>query len=363
MKQYPPIVLEHLQTLTDRTGVIQHAIYSIPNRRTGYTTDDNTRALIVAVREYERTKARYLLQLVSTYLSFVHYAQTTSKRFHNFMSFDQIFLDDEGSEDCFARTLWALSYALSADIHENVRKVARKLFDEAVRWIPGLHSLRARSGAIAGCYNYLRAHPEAEDIREHLITLADSICRDYEIESEPDWHWFEPILCYDNGHIPRGLLLAYQIGRDERHLQIALESLEFLTEATIVDGMLQPIGCNGWWVRGQERAWFDQQPVDAAASVLAYLTAYETTGDTKHLDRAFVAFDWFFGVNSLSEPLYDPVTGGCYDALTPAGANNNQGAESTICCLLAQLAMVPYVNGQRGEPAKETTGVGNTPPA
>ena len=353
MKEYPPIVLEHLETLTDRTGVIQHAIYSIPNRRTGYTTDDNARALIVAIRQYERTRERSVLQLVSTYLSFVHYAQTVSKRFHNFMSFDQIFLDDEGSEDCFGRTLWALGYALSADIHENVRNVAKKLFDESTRWIPVLFSLRSRAHAIAGCYNYLRANPEADDIRDYLRTSAESLLRDYKIHSSSEWPWFEPVLSYDDALIPRGLLLAYQFIKDERFLKVALESLEFLTEVTIVDGVFQPVGCNGWYIRGQERAWFDQQPVDAAASVLAYLSAYEATQDNKHLDRAFVAFDWFFGENCLREPLYDPVTGGCYDALTPTGANNNQGSESTICCLLAQLAMVPYINGERKNEGKD----------
>ncbi|HOP80491.1 MAG TPA: hypothetical protein PLZ21_08015 [Armatimonadota bacterium] len=123
MIDYPPIVLEHLETLTDRTGVIQHAIFSIPNRRTGYTTDDNARALLVALQEYERTGDRRLLRLVSTYLSFLHYAQTSSRRFHNFMSFDQIFLDDEGSEDCFARVLWACGEALATNIHENVKRL------------------------------------------------------------------------------------------------------------------------------------------------------------------------------------------------------------------------------------------------
>ncbi len=344
MKQYPPIVMEHLQTLTDRTGVIQHAIYSIPNRRTGYTTDDNSRALIVAIREYERTKERSILQLVSTYLSFVHYAQTASKRFHNFMSFDQIFLDDEGSEDCFGRTLWALGYALSADIHENVRSVAKKLFDEAVRWIPVLYSHRSKAHSIQGLYNYLRSYPNAEDIKSHLINLADSLVADFQRNSTPDWPWFEHVLSYDNALIPRGLFLAYQVTKNEQYLDVAERSLEFLTDVTIVDGIYQPIGCNGWYIKGHERAWFDQQPVDASAAVLAYLSAYEATGDKKHLDRAFIAFDWFFGKNSLNEPLYDPVTGGCFDALTPTGPNYNQGSESTICCLLAQLAMVPYLN-------------------
>ncbi len=150
---YPPIVFEHLETLTDSTGVIQHAIFSIPNRRTGYTTDDNARALIAAIMEFERTGSRQALRLVSTYLSFLHYAQTPSGRFHNFMSYDQVWLDDMGSDDCFGRVMWACGYALHADLHPNVKKVAKQLFDAGLRWIPFTQSLRARAYMVLGCYH------------------------------------------------------------------------------------------------------------------------------------------------------------------------------------------------------------------
>lgn len=343
MKDYPPIVLEHLETLTDRTGIIQHAIFSIPNRRTGYTTDDNARALIVALQEYERTRDRRLLRLVSTYLSFLHYAQTPNRRFHNFMSFDQIFLDNEGSEDCFGRVLWACGEALAADIHENVKKVARGLFDDAVRWLPLTTALRGKAYGMFGCYHYLKAEPQAEAILDHIERLADVLCGAFSANATDEWTWFEPFLTYSNGMLPRALLLAYKaIGKDE-YLDAALRSLEFLDRMTTTDGVHQPIGCNGWYFCGQERAWFDQQAVDPMSSVMANLAAYDVTSDRKYLEQARVSFDWFFGANGLREPLYDPVTGGCYDALTPAGPNLNQGAESTICCLLAQLAMAPYI--------------------
>ena len=343
MKDYPPVVLEHLETLTDRTGVIQHAIFSIPNRRTGYTTDDNARALIVVLQEYERTRDRQLLRLVSTYLSFLHYAQTPNKRFHNFMSFDQIFLDDEGSEDCLGRVLWACGEALAANIHENVKKVARRLFDDAVRWLPTITSLRGRAYAMIGCYFYLLAEPEASAIRAHLEAMADAICAMFRANATEDWTWFDPFLTYSNGIPPRALILAYQVTGKEEYLDAAIRSLDFLNRMTVIDGIHQPIGCNGWYVRGGERAWFDQQPVDPMSALMANLAAYDVTSDRKYLEQARIAFDWFFGENSLGEPLYDPVTGGCFDGLTPSGPNSNQGAESTICCLLAQLAMAPYL--------------------
>lgn len=342
MKDYPSIVLEHLETLTDRTGVIQHAIYSIPNRRTGYTTDDNARALIVALHEYERTKDRRNLQLISTYLSFLHYSQTPGKHFHNFMSFDQVFLDDMGSEDCFGRVLWACGEALSTDIHENVKKVAGLLFEDAIRWIPTVGSLRGKAYCAVGCHFYLKAKPESEVVRACLKKLAGEICGFFRSNATDEWTWFDPFLTYSNGIPPRALFLAHQsLGIDE-YRDVAVRSLDFLNSVTMIDGMHHPIGCNGWWFKGADRSWFDQQPVDPMASVLANLTAYDVTSEDKYLKYAKMAYDWFFGGNSLKEWMYDPVTGGCFDGLTPSGPNLNQGSESTISCLLAQQAMVPY---------------------
>ncbi len=340
---YPPIVFEHLETLTDSTGVIQHAIFSIPNRRTGYTTDDNARALIAAIMEFERTGSRQVLRLVSTYLSFLHYAQTPAGRFHNFMAFDQVWLDDQSSDDCFGRVLWACGYALCADLHPNVKKVAKQLFDRAFRWVPFTRSLRSLAYMCMGCYYYLKHMPDSEDVRQAMRAMADDICAQFDWNAKPDWVWFEDVLTYSNGMLPRALFLAYEEIGDERYLKVALEALDFLTSVCVLDGMLHPIGCNGWYIRGQERAFYDQQPVDPMGHMLAYLAAYDVTNDRKHLELARTSFDWFFGHNSVGEALYDPVTGGCFDALAPEGRNFNQGAESTICCLLSQLAMQPYL--------------------
>jgi hypothetical protein len=343
-KAYPPIVFEHLETLTDSTGVIQHAIFSIPNRRTGYTTDDNCRALIASMMEFERTGSRQALQLVSRFLSFLHYAQTPSGRFHNFMAFDQVWLDDQSSEDCFGRVLWACGYALYAELHPNVKKVAKQLFDDGFRWIPVTRSLRARAYMGMGCYYYLQHIKDAQDVRETLQGIADSICAEFRAAATEDWAWYEPFLTYSNGMMPRLLLLAYQeLGKPE-YLEVAERSLGFLTEVCILDGVLHPIGCNGWYWKGQERALYDQQPVDPMSHTLVYLAAYDATGKQAYLDHAKTCFDWFFGRNSVGEALYDPVTGGCYDALGPDGANLNQGAESTIACLLTQLAIQPYLD-------------------
>lgn len=294
--------------------------------------------------EYERTGSRHVLQLVSKYLSFLHYAQTPSGHFHNFMSYDQVWLDDQGSEDCFGRVLWGCGYALSADLHPNVKKVAMQIFDGAQRWMPITQSLRARAYMGMGLFHYLEHLPDHAEMAEAFRRIADSICRDFRRHAKPEWAWFEDFLTYSNGMIPRVLFLAYQYFGEEEHLNVAVESLEFLTSVCIIDGMLQPIGCNGWYIKGQERAWYDQQPVDPMGHTMSYLSAYDATGERKYLDLAKTCFDWFFGHNSVGEPLYDPVTGGCFDALAPDGPNFNQGSESTIACLLTQLAMQPYLD-------------------
>lgn len=293
--------------------------------------------------EFERTQSRQTLKLVSTYLSFVHYAQTSAGRFHNFMAFDQVWLDDQGSDDCFGRVLWACGYALAANLHPNIKKVAKELFDRASRWIPLTQSLRSRAYMTMGCYYYLQHVPESEDVRRSLKEIADSLCAEFEYSAKPDWAWFEDALTYSNGMLPRALFMAYREIQDERYLKIGSECLDFLTSTVIVDGMLQPIGCNGWYIRGRERAWYDQQPVDPMGHMLAYLAAYDVTKKDEYLKLGKTSFDWFFGHNSVGEALYDPVTGGCSDALAPEGRNLNEGAESTVCCLLAQLSMQPYL--------------------
>ncbi|MCX6344433.1 MAG: glycosyltransferase [Armatimonadetes bacterium] len=281
---------------------------------------------------------------MSKYLSFLHYAQSPSGHFHNFMSYDQVWLDDQGSEDCLGRVLWGCGYTLRAELHPNVKKVAREIFDAAQRWIPLTHCLRARAYMGMGCYHYLEHVPDHKEISAAFKKIADSICRDFRANAKPDWAWFEDFMSYSNGMIPRALFMAYQMFGDEEYRKVAVESIEFLTSICIIDGKLYPVGCNGWLIKDSERAWYDQQPVDPMGHTLSYISAYDATGDRKYLELAKISFDWFFGKNSVGEALYDPVTGGCYDALGPDGPNLNQGSESTIACLLAQLAMQPYLD-------------------
>ncbi len=343
---YPEISLGHLETLTDRTGIIQHAIYSIPNRRMGYCTDDNCRALVAAVRHHEITGSRRSLRLVSTYLSFVHYAQLLNGKFHNFMGFEQVFLDGEGSDDCLGRTIWSLGQCLAADIHDNVKQVAHELLVAALPHPETMSALRGRCYSLLGMTLAVGASyvPDAVD---RVRALADSVVRDYRSSASPGWEWFEPYLTYSNALMPLALFSSYETMRDSTYLEVAQESFAFLEKQCLIDGMLQVIGCNGWYFKGRERAWFDQQPVDVMMMVLAALAAFRVTGEQKYLELAKISFEWFFGRNALGVPVHDPVTGGCFDGLMATGRNSNQGAESTICCLISQIEMSEYIREGR----------------
>lgn len=341
MKVFPELRLDHLRAMTDSTGLIQHAIYSVPNRRTGYTTDDNARALIVALANYDRIRDNTSLQLVSTYLSFLHYAQTSSHRFHNFMSYDQMFLDEEGSEDSFGRTLVALGFALVSDIHENVKRVARQLFEDSIHWIPSLTSSRSRAYALCAVCEHHRVTREPARYSALISLLADSLVDMFDRNADENWIWFEPFLTYCNGLLPHSLFLAYSVLQEPKYYEVAVKTMKYLEENTVLDGIFHPIGTEGWYIKGQPRAMYDQQPVDAASFVCAAKTAAKVTGDPHYEGLASIGFEWFFGKNTVSEPMYDPVSGGCYDGLHDGRVNLNQGAESTISYLMAHLAALP----------------------
>jgi hypothetical protein len=337
MVEYPPLNLDHLRTLTDATGIIQHAIFSIPNRKTGYTTDDNARALSVALQYHWYAEGRGSLRMVSTYLSFLHFAQRTDGKFHNFMSYEQSFLDDQGSEDCFGRSVAACAYTLCAPVHENVKRTARHLLSRAQPWFDHLHSLRGRAHLMTGLYHMACAEATVEHVRGTVRSICDFFLDSYHSESRPDWPWFEPILCYTNALLPATLFTGYELLGEEEWLKVARESLDFLHEITTTDGTLDLVGNNGWWERDGDRARFDQQPVDAAAFVDACLAAWRATQEDRYREWALMGLDWFLGRNVKGLPVYDAATGGCSDALIADGVNWNQGAESTIAFLHAYL--------------------------
>jgi len=338
IKKFPAVKLSHLTSLTDNVGVIHHAKHSVPNRKTGYTLDDNARALIAVAKHYNIFKSQKSLGLVKTYLSFLHYVQKEDGTFHNLLDYERKFPDEEGSEDSYGRALMASGFVVSSNVPENIKATAKFIFDNAVRSVHKLRFLRAKAFSIIGLYHYFKKYKN-KDIVEKTIMLADSLANAYRENSANEWKWFEPYLTYSNGKLPESLFFAYSVTKDKKYLEIAEESLDFLSKTLVVNGKLVLIGNKGWYRKEGERAFYDQQPVDAASMVQSFLTAYNLTKKKVYYSNAVLAFNWFLGKNSLNQMIYDETTGGCFDGLSQDAINLNQGAESTISYLLARLSL------------------------
>lgn len=335
--KYPELNLEHLRRLTDETGIIQHAKYYLPHRATGYTTDDNARGLIAAVQAYRATGQEQMLRLAEIYLGFVHYAQLPSGRFHNFMRYDRGWADGVGSEDSFGRALWGLGTASAALAGTGGGMLARELFLKALPWAVRIRSPRAWAFSLLGIVEYLKVFGQEEPVKGAAATVAQKLVTLFRRTATARWSWFEDRLTYSNAILPAALFAAYGcLGRREL-LEVAEESLAFLTRVQWRGKYFKLVGCHGWYVKGGEQALWDEQPEDAGCLVLAYSRAYYATGNAAYVNYAQAAMDWFFGRNVNGLPLLDSASGGCCDGLTAQGINANQGAESLLAYLVSRL--------------------------
>lgn len=349
--KYPALNLEHLRRLTDETGIVQHAKYHLPHRATGYTTDDNARALIAAVGAYQASGHRLALRLAERYLGFLHYAQLPSGRFHNFMRYDRSWADDIGSEDSFGRALWALGTAAAALAGTGSGALAQEMFLKALPWAVRLRSPRAWAFSLLGISKYLQVFKQEEPVKGAAATLAHRLVAAFRREATPRWGWFEDRLTYSNAILPAGLMAAYEHLGQRELLEVAESSLAFLTQVQWQENHFKLIGCHGWYIRDDTRSMWDEQPEDASCLVLAYCQAYGVTGNGSYLKYAQAAMDWFHGRNANGLPLYNADTGGCYDGLTPQGVNANQGAESLLAYLMSRLELAAMAAIRTEEPA------------
>lgn len=337
----PEVHIDHMVRLTDDTGIYQHAVYSVPDRRHGYCTDDNSRALIAALRYYRLTEDETALRLVPVYLSFLHHAfNPETGKFHNFMSFDRRWLDEEGSEDVQGRTLWALGLGVANAPDEATLAFATRLFNEALTRAEDLRAPRACAFAIMGIHAYLQRFSGDALARRVRKVLADRLFAGFQAHATEDWPWLEDTVTYANAGIPHALIMSGRWIPDHRMLEQGLRSLEWLLRLQILpDGRVSLIGNRGWLRRNGERARFDQQPLEVMHLVEACAEAHRCTGEERWLDYARTSFNWFLGNNDTQSMLYDPVTKGCRDGLHEDGPNLNQGAESTLAWLISLLAM------------------------
>ena len=343
-KKLPKLNLGHIINLTDDTGIIQHAIFNIPNRKEGYCIDDNSRALLLAVMACKVKKNETLVQLLQVYLSFIHYMQTPDGEFKNFMGYTKICLEERGSEDSFGRTIMALGFLVNEGPTKYLVKTGADIFSRAYPHIENLTSIRGIANSIIGVCQYIK-YNYPDDIKSDLVSgLANKMIRRYRDHNENGWHWFEPVLTYDNAILPLALFNAYEITSDETYLTVAIESLQFLESKVFNDGILSPVGNMGWCHKGEEPAIFDQQGIDAMAMVLCYQQAYRVTRNDKYVRRMYQSYQWFLGKNVLGLPLYDAETGGCADGLHSTGINDNMGAESTLAYWISHMVIASTLN-------------------
>jgi glycosyltransferase involved in cell wall biosynthesis len=357
LNQLPELKLTHVNALTDDTGMLQHAIFTIPNRTEGHTTDDNARALIFTVLLAQLGKDQLETHSVtpdfpSRYLSFLEHAFDPAKgRFRNFLGYDRQWNEPVGSEDCHGRSLWSLGTVLGRSEDQGLRCAAGRLFEFSLPAALEFSSPRAWAYTLLGIQEYLNSYPGDRDAQKIRSVLSRRLLEMYEAIRSPDWKWFENVLAYGNARLPQAMLLVGSACADDRMISASLEALDWLstTQRSETNGHFVPIGSQGFYHQGGARARFDQQPIEAAGAVSACLEAYRITGDSRWRTEAWSAFNWFLGDNDLQLPLYDSVSGGCRDGLHPDRANENQGAESTLSFLMALLEMRSLQDFERPE--------------
>ncbi len=339
----PSINLKHIKTLTDNFGIIQFANHTKPDIHSGYCLDDNARALLGCAKYYHLKEQKSLLKLIEIYLNFIKFVQKRNGKFHNFVNYHRQFTDNNESEDSFGRTIWALGHIINdPKLPKSVRRKAKIIFNKTIKWIPSLRSPRAIAFTILGL-TVLAETDNDKQIVSLINKLAAKLTRLYHQATKnnenSDWFWFENHLTYSNSKLPEALFAAFAVTGKKEYYQIAVKTLDFLSSITFEKGYLAPIGQNGWYFRDNKRAYFDQQPEDAASHVETFATAYQVTGKKQYLEKAKISFEWFLGKNHLGQMVYDEATGGCYDGLGKYSLNFNQGAESTISYFLARLAV------------------------
>jgi glycosyltransferase involved in cell wall biosynthesis len=339
----PEIDLAHVHLMTDDTGMLQHATFDIPRYSDGYCLDDNARALLLMTHlEEAGTEAPHVVRSLATrYLAFMNHAfDEKSGRFHNFLTYARSWHDEPGSDDSHGRAIWALGTVIGRSSDPGRRGLCARLFHGALPATPELTSPRAWAYALLGIDEYLRAFEGDSNVESMRAQLASKLMVRFRESQSADWPWFEDRLTYCNARLPQALLVSASRMGDEEMAEVAARSLEWLVSQHLAgDGTFSPIGSNGFHVRGAPRASFDQQPVEACAMVSACLDAHRLTGQSRFLDHARHAFQWFLGQNPREAQVYDARTGGCRDGIHVDRLNENQGAESTLSFLTALAEM------------------------
>jgi glycosyltransferase involved in cell wall biosynthesis len=334
---YPEIKFDHIKNLTDDFGIIQFANYAKPDKLSGYTLDDNARALLACTLYYKLFKDNAKLKLMKIYLNFIKYVYKNENKLYNFVTCKKIVNLEQWSEDAHGRAMMALGHLIATtNIPIELRVEAELIFKNAIKVVDKIRSPRAIAFILIGLYFY-NVIKNSEVIR--FKKLADYLAQLYKACNSENWNWFENYITYSNSKLPEALFFCYKATKDDKYLIIAKESLDFLISISFKDGIFAPIGQNGWYHKNGHNASYDQQPVDVGSMVQTLNIAYDITKENRYMKLSIEVFNWFLGKNSLNQEVYNDLTGGCHDGIGEYSLNMNQGAESSISYLLARLSL------------------------
>ncbi|MDR3706015.1 MAG: glycosyltransferase [Paludibacteraceae bacterium] len=339
----PPVKLDHLRLMTTHIGIIQFARVSQPDISTGYTLDDNARALVAIGMYYKLTGDKTLIPEISKYLKFIRFCLQPEGNFLNYVDKELWFTEQNYAtnlDDSNGRALWALGHLISLTdlLPEEIISEAKDMLDKALPHFESISSTRALAFAIKGLYYYHTVY-ESEKKDSQLIKFANRLVEMYKYESETTWNWFESYLTYANSILPEAMLSAWLITKEPIYKEIALTSLDFLLSKIFNENGIEVISNRKWLQKGEKGGHFGEQPIDVAYTILTLDKFYEVFHDEEYSRKKEIAFNWFLGNNRLHQIVYNPCTGGCYDGLEETHVNLNQGAESTVSYLMARLCM------------------------
>lgn len=353
---FTPPSLDAVFAMSDRTGMLQHAVGPVPDRGHGYCLDDNARCLMllgVAQTPSERER-RALAFACSSFVQHAWNAEETA--FRNFMSYDRSWSEERGSDDANGRAVWALGHVAAFGQDADLREWAKPWYDRALRAMAGIDSPRACAFSTLGAAAMLRARPGHDISIEHIERSGALLASLLAASRRPDWAWFEAVLGYDNPRLPQALIEAGAALGNREWVQSGLDSLEWIAgHQRAANGHFRPIGSDTFG-KTEEHLPFDQQPLEAQAAIEAALTAYRVSGDARWIDHADAAWAWFFGENDRGVVLADMASGRCHDGINPRGINANCGAESILAFQLGYYAMVELRNAQPGRMRGQSLG-------
>ena len=346
----PEVNLSHLKKMTTDFGILQFSKLNQPDINSGFTIDDNARALVAMCQHYKLTKTTSDLTYINIYLDFIAYCECPNNKFMNYVDINKNFTSQNAEvnlEDSTGRALWALGYLVSlADIlpAQMVQK-ARTVFERTLCCTDDFHSPRAMAFVIKGMYYYNRSTHNSETV-EHTTVLANRLLQMYRHEASPEWQWFESYLTYANSVLPEALLCAYTITGNQDYKVVAKESMNFLLGKTFTDSEIKVVSNRSWHLKGGEVEAYGEQPIDVAYTIIALRKFHDIFKDPAYLEKMEIAFNWFLGNNHLQQIIYNPCTGGCFDGLEERNVNLNQGSESTISYLLSRLMSYKYFGNE-----------------